>query len=127
MKTTTTCTNIRRIVATTIFGTLASTLAVVCTAADSTGAHQMMVHYGDLNVSTPQGAAALYSRIRAAADEVCRPLDRQDLLSKALLDKCVHNAITDAVNKVDQPALFSVFNAKQGKSRPIMLAASRTC
>jgi hypothetical protein len=38
---------------------------------------------------------------------------------------CVHKAIADAVAKVDQPALFAVYNAHNGQPTPIVLAASR--
>jgi hypothetical protein len=42
---------------------------------------------------------------------------------KKLKEACVSTAIADAVTKVDQPALFSVYNAKSGISKPIMLVA----
>jgi UrcA family protein len=82
----------------------------VCAA--ETDAPQLIVDYGDLAVSTPRGAAALYHRIRAAAATVCRHLDERALGSKLLNDACVRKAIADAVSKVDQPALSAVYNAK---------------
>jgi len=124
MKTITPSTGLSRIAATVLFGTLASGLAVVSSAADSDAPH-VLVKYADLNVSSPEGAATLYARIRMAAGEVCRSFDSREFATKNALDTCIHKAIADAVNKVDQPALFTVYNAKNGTSKPVILA-SRT-
>jgi UrcA family protein len=112
----------RRILATAILGAFACTLATVCTAAEA-NLPQMTVKYADLDVSKPQGAAALYARIKQAARQVCLPLEDRDFRSKAH-DACVHKAIADAVAKVDLPELFAVYNAHNGKPTPIVLAAT---
>jgi hypothetical protein len=39
---------------------------------------------------------------------------------------CEHKAIADAVAKVDQPALFIVYNAHNGQPKPIVLAATQS-
>ena len=114
-------TALRRIAATVLFGTLASGLAAVASATEDGVVLQEVVKYGDLNVSNPQGAATLYARIRAAAANVCRPFASD--YSRRQLDECMHKAITDAVIKVDQPELFAVYNAKNGTSKPVILAA----
>jgi len=127
MNTITTPTHLRRMIATAIFSVLASSLAAVCTAADGTDAPQTLVKYADLNVSSPQGAASLYARIRMAADKVCRPLDNNDPASKMRMYSCIRKAIADAVTKVNQPALFAVYNAKNNKkSQPTILVAGQT-
>jgi len=123
MNTMTTSTSLRGFIASAIFGVLATSIAAVSTAAEGTEALQVTVKYGDLNVSTPQGAAALYSRIRVAADAVCWPLDHGDLSSKVKMAACVHKAIADAVTTVDQPTLSAVYIAKYGQPLPIMIAA----
>lgn len=117
---------LRRLIAIATFGALASSMSGVCTAANSTDAPQSTVKYGDLDVSSPQGAVALYTRIRHAADMVCRPLDDRDLASQRRMQSCIRNAITDAVTKVNEPALFAVYNAKNKKLQPIVLAAVET-
>ncbi len=99
-----------------------SSFAVICSAAD-TAVTQTLVKYGDLDVSSAAGATALYARIHAAAKQVCRSFDGRDLTIQKFKEACIHNAIADAVIKVDQPALFSVYNAKTGASKPIMLVA----
>jgi UrcA family protein len=124
MKTITPYTSLRRIVAGMLFGTLASGLAGIAGAADSDVPHRL-VKYGDLNVSSPEGAATLYARIRIAAAEVCRSFDSREFATQNNLKFCVHKAIADAVKKVDQPELYAVYNAKSGTSKPIIVA-SRT-
>jgi UrcA family protein len=111
--------------ATVLFSALALSFAAMCPAGDTTGAYQSTVKYADLNVSSLTGAAALYARISATANEVCRTLDGRDLASKSHFDRCVHQAIADAVTKVDQPALYSVYNAKNSMQKPIMLASGQ--
>lgn len=123
MKTATTSTKFRRILAITIFTAVASG-ATVCSAADGV-ALQTTVKYSDLNVSSQQGAGTLFSRLRVAAEKVCRPLNRDDLTSKTLFHACMSHAIADAVAKIDQPALFAVYSAKTGTSKPIVLASSQ--
>jgi UrcA family protein len=125
MNTATTSSLNPRIVALSLFVALASTSSLVCSAADG-DVLQTMVKYNDLNVSTSQGAGSLYTRIRGAAEQVCRPFNRDDLASKTLFHKCLNHAIADAVSKVGQPALFAVYSAKTGTSKPIVLASSQT-
>jgi UrcA family protein len=121
-----TSTRFRGLIATAIVSALASSFTAVCAAADSTDAPTAIVKYGDLNVSTSQGAASLYWRIRMAAETVCRPLDGGDLASKMRNGACVSKAIADAVTKVDQPELFDVYNAKNTTRMPAnLLSQSR--
>jgi UrcA family protein len=120
----TTSLSFRGALATAIFGALTCSVATVCTAAE-TDPPQTIVKFADLNVSNPQGAAALYARIQQAARQVCLPLDGRDLRSKTRMGACVHKAIADAVAKVGQPALFDAYNAHNGRSTPVVLAASR--
>jgi len=116
---------LQRMTATVLFSALALSFAAMCPAGDTTGANQSTVKYADLNVSSPSGAAALYARINGAANGVCRTLDGRDLSSKTHFNRCVHNAIADAVTKIDQPALYSIYNAKNSTQKPIMLASGQ--
>ena len=121
-----TATRLPRILAATIFAALTFSIATASFASDSTDALQGKVKYGDLNVSSTSGAATLYNRIRAAAENVCHPFNNRDFASQKLLAACVHKAMSDAVNEVNQPALFTIYNAKTGTSKPIMLASGQT-
>ncbi len=76
------------------------------------------VKSADLNISNPSGALVLYNRIRAAAESGCsyywfeRDADQV---------RCVHDAIANAVTKVNRPALFAVYNANNKKPLPTAL------
>jgi len=120
-----TSTQLPRILAVTIFAALTCGIATASFASDRAVALQATVKYGDLNVSSPSGAATLFSRIRAAAENVCRPFNNRDFASQKLLAACVHKAMGDAVNEVNQPALFTIYNAKTGPSKPILLASGQ--
>jgi UrcA family protein len=115
----------RRVLAATIFASLTSGVAAVSFASDSADVLQAKVQYGDLNVSSASGATTLYHRIRLAAQNVCHPLDNRDFASQKLLAACVQQAMSRAVNEVNQPALFTIANAKSGAAKPIMLASGQ--
>jgi UrcA family protein len=87
-------------------------------AADSFAPLKVTVKFGDLDISRPQGAVALYGRIRSAAEKVCSPFEGSGLSAKAHLDACIHKAIADAVIAVNEPALLAVYGAKLGKTQP---------
>jgi UrcA family protein len=128
MNTITPFTRIRRLIATAIVGTLASSFAVVCAAADDIETVSVVVKFGDLNVSNPQGAATLYGRIAAAAYNVCGSYNSNDVFhhgTRERVNACVHNAIADAVTRVGHPGLFAVYNAKNRQPLPITVAAAQ--
>lgn len=113
---------------TAIFAALALGGSAMSIAADNSDVPHAVVKFGDLDLSSPQGAARLYSRIDAAAREVCKPLDFnvRDLGTRTQVDACVHKAIADAVTKVAQPQLLAIYNAKNHQSRPIVVATAQT-
>jgi UrcA family protein len=119
-----TSSSLRAAVASAALGAFTSSLMAVCTAAE-TDTPQTTVKYADLDLSNPAGAVALYARIQQAARQVCSPLDGRDLTSKMQMASCVHKAIARAVAKVDQPALFDAYNARNGRSTPIIVATRR--
>jgi UrcA family protein len=101
----------RRLLSAAVLATLAA--GVSAAPADArVDAPQVIVKYADLALSSPQGAAVLYQRIWGAALSVCRPLEDGSLRSKQAKDACMHTAIAEAVAKVDRPALYSVYRAK---------------
>ena len=55
------------------------------------------VRYGDLDLGGDEGARVLYSRLRAAANQVCDPLDSRDLYLQAARRACYRNALDNAV------------------------------
>lgn len=115
------CINVVRVFIIAMVGSLTAGLAAPSLAADSGDLPSVTVRFGDLNVSSPEGAATLYGRISAAAKGVCASLDGRDLGSRARWDACVHKAIADAVTKVNQPALFVVYNQRNKTPLPAAL------
>jgi UrcA family protein len=123
-----TSTQLPRILAATIFAALTCSIATVSFASDGSDALQVKVKYDDLNVSSTAGATTLYNRIRDAADTVCRPLhpfNIADLRAQTVFAACLQKAMSNAINEVNQPALFTIYNAKTGTSKPIMLASGQ--
>jgi UrcA family protein len=125
MKTPTQIIKLPRMTGALLFSAVGLSFAAMSPAGDTLGANQTIVKYADLNVSSPAGASALYARIIVAANGVCRALDGHDLSSKTHFNRCVQNAIADAVTKVDQPALYSIHNGKSSAQKSIMLASDQ--
>lgn len=128
MKTQNTSIKLPRLLTTATIAALALGSAAVSLAAEPSDVPQVVVKYGDLNLSNPLGAAVLYKRIAAAAQTVCSnvgDIDSRDLASQTRLHACVHNVISDAVNKVAQPGLFAIYNAKNPGHLPVVVAVAQ--
>ncbi len=111
----------RAVIATLILGALAAGVATVCAAEDNSDAPKIVVKYGDLNVSHPQGAAALFRRIRRAGEAVCGSVAGGGLGPKMRVNACVQHAVADAVTKVNQPQLFAIYKANYKTPSPTTL------
>jgi UrcA family protein len=116
MNTSSPSTGLRGLIATAIFGALASSFSAV-SAADPSSA-SITVKYADLNLASPSGARVLYERIRAAAQSACNYFWFKTDADEA---RCLQNTIANAVTKVNQPALSAVYNAKFKTSAPTRL------
>ena len=121
-----TSTPLRTLVAGAILSALAFSFATVSSADDRTAPPQVIVKFADLDVSTSQGAAALYGRIHSAAVDVCSRMYVTEQAYKLHKDACLQKVIGDAVIKVNRPALSAVFASKYGMSPPMVLAAAGT-
>ena len=113
MNTSTASTGLRALIASAIFGALALSFSAVSAADPSTAS--VTVKLADLNISNPSGALVLYDRIRAAAKGACSYYWFKTDADEA---RCVHEAIANAVIKVNQPTLSAVYNAKHKTSVP---------
>jgi UrcA family protein len=118
MNTSTPSTGLRGLIATAIFGALASSFSAV-SAADH-GPVSIAVKYADLNIASPSGARVLYERIRTAAQAACSYYWFKTDADEA---RCVNGAITNAVTQVNEPALSAVYNAKFKISAPNTLVS----
>jgi UrcA family protein len=77
------------------------------------------VRFNDLDVTRTAGAKVLYSRIRAAARDVCDLSAGADPIRRVAVKACMDTAIDDAVRKVNAPAL----TALRFGSDPVRLAS----
>ena len=118
MNTSSPSTGLRGLIATAIFGALASTFSAV-SAADPSSA-SITVKYADLNIASPSGARVLYERIRAAAQNACNYFWFKTDADEA---RCLQNTIAKAVTQVNQPALSAVYSAKYKISAPSTLVS----
>jgi len=69
------------------------------------------VKYGDLNLSTDEGAQRLYGRIAQAARTVCAVQLPRNLKAMAASRACEAEAIARAVSDVQSPGLAATFAA----------------
>jgi UrcA family protein len=93
-------------------------------AATPDGPLSVKVDYSDLNLSHPAGVKVLYTRIQSAAQKVCAPLSgNRDLSLADAWAQCLSDAVSGAVQSVDQPALTSVYEEKTGKTIPTRFAS----
>lgn len=83
----------------------------------------LTVHYADLNLSSARGVEQLYSRIAAAARQVCVEPDSKSLKSSIEMRICTNQSIERAVAAVHVPALTALHAAKTGHSAPVQVAA----
>jgi UrcA family protein len=83
--------------------------------ADEAMPHKV-VSFKDLNLSSTEGAAVLYERIKSASNEVCGKRDRFELWRSRTLQICINDAVSRAVAQVNRPMLTSLYNAKTGKA-----------
>jgi UrcA family protein len=116
---------IRHVMTAAIVGTLVSGFAIPAGAADATDARSITVKFGDLNVSSPDGAAALYGRIRSAAKTVCLPAQSSSDPFKSEFSTCVRKAIADAVSKVNRMELYTVYNQHNTPALPTGLLSQQ--
>jgi len=114
-----------RRLATTIFAALICIIATVSFASGSFDDLRVRVKYGDLDVSSASGAATLYKRIEGAAEAVCNPWNHGDLYYRNLFYACMRKAINNAINEINQPALFTIANAQAQAIKPNVIAASK--
>jgi UrcA family protein len=77
------------------------------------------VRFSDLNLETPAGSEALYRRIAVAAEVVCQDYDGREIMKRRLREKCMGNAIGQAVGQINHPRLSAYYSLhNRGKSPP---------
>jgi UrcA family protein len=107
-----------------VFVACAAAIALTCASLTSNAYTEYRgrtetVKFADLDLSTQDGAAALYDRIHAAARHVC--VQPGSLVSDTA---CMKKAEGEAIGKVNAALLTAFYQEKTG-SRPQMLTAKR--
>jgi UrcA family protein len=116
---------LRTLVAGAILSALALSFATVSSADERARPPQVIVKFGDLDLSTSQGALALYGRIHNAAVNVCWRVHDSELGYMLNKGACERQAIADAVTHINQPGLSAVFASKYRTPQPTVLAAAQ--
>jgi UrcA family protein len=88
---------------------LAGSLGVAQAATPADDAPKVVVSYDDLDLSTTDGATALYKRISVAAHKVCPFEDSVHPLQVAVNNSCRSAAIARAVGAVNNAKLAAVW------------------
>ncbi|HXA35643.1 MAG TPA: UrcA family protein [Steroidobacteraceae bacterium] len=86
--------------------------AALCIASASVQAEEALpsktVQFADLNITSEAGAKVLYSRIRAAARDVCHDSSGGDPILRLGVSACIAKAVDKAVKDVNSPVLTSL-------------------
>jgi UrcA family protein len=85
-----------------------------------------VVHYGDLNMNTEEGAQRLYLRLRRAAEDVCHDT-QAPFAERYLYRDCEQDAIERAVDDAALPQLTALYDRLRVSSAAVRpsLAATR--
>lgn len=83
------------------------------------------VHYADLNVTSIEGATALYHRVQRAAESVCSEGQTRDFEAAGSYTTCVSDTISNAVPQINQPTLTAYYRSKLGNTNVALRQASR--
>jgi UrcA family protein len=76
-----------------------------------------VVSYADLDLNAESGAKVLYIRPRAAATEVCTPLESIDLTQRRIWQGCVNKAVASAVMQVNKATVTALHNVNVSRAR----------
>jgi len=79
--------------------------------ADSSDTLSVTVNYDELDLSSTQGAAKLYARLRFAARQVCAPFEGRELTRRAAYKECYNEALANAVKNVNVSAVTALHAA----------------
>ena len=72
----------------------------------------VVVKYADLDISTPQGAEKLYTRIESAAVQLCPQVAFAELQRYAVSLRCRNDVVARAVSSINSPQLAAVYASR---------------
>jgi len=92
-------------------------------AAPSQDAPSVIVRFADLDLTHSEGVAALYRRLKGAAETVCALEDGSGVGSQMRFRMCWQSALGAAVAKLDRPALTAYYRARfNDRNAPVQIA-----
>jgi UrcA family protein len=74
----------------------------------SDGVRTTTIYFGDLNLQSDSGNAALFGRLRQAAERVCGQADVRDLTARTAVRECKREAVARAVEQVGSVRLAAL-------------------
>lgn len=80
---------------------------------------RVVVHYGDLDLSTEAGANTLYHRLQSASRLVCRSFDSADISQRAKWQACYRQALSGAVSKVNRETVTALHDKNGGSKHSL--------
>jgi UrcA family protein len=86
---------------------------------------QKMVGYGDLHLTESKDVQMLYGRLSSAAKTVCNMPDQRELARTAAANRCVEQAMVEAISAVNNPMLTSLYLAKTGTTEKRFATVAR--
>ena len=90
-----------------VMGT-AALCSALSTSVQAEDAPSKTVRFHDLDITKSEGAKVLYSRIRAAARDVCEVSTGGDPILRPAMKACIEKAIDKAVKDVNAPLLTNL-------------------
>ena len=81
------------------------------------------VRFADIDATNPEGAAALYRRLKGAATSVCQDLEPgRELARVGVYVNCIQTVLGAAIVKIDRSTL-TAYAAAQGASTSVIRIA----
>ncbi len=98
-----------------IASALMATAAIPASAAQSSEGRSVTVHYDDLNITNPKGAAVLINRIRYAAQAVCGPSpDMRNVVGWDSYRACLNETVSRALLTVNSATVSAAYQNGSG-------------
>lgn len=93
---------------------LAASTSVISASASAEEVEERSVHYNQYELATDAGARKLYNELKAASRQVCASWRMAERIRE--YNACYANALSDAVNDVNQQTLTKLHDRLETKS-----------
>lgn len=97
-----------------VMASLVLAAPMISGAAEATTPVSRQVSYAGIDLSTPEGASALYVRLKGAARALCNTSDPVHVGPSWVYRECIEDALAGALRKVNRPLLSQAFVSDYG-------------